>query len=132
MGKHTLTSYRLLLRRSTLIPVAALLALVILAISPRSITAPNLSFDRAKESKRPKTPKNVVRADPAHTSNGERPGKGVKPDLSNNTSQESHDVQARLAFASPVPAEASRELTKPGYLRSGGASPPYAGLAPPV
>jgi len=132
MGKQTLTRYRPLLRRNSLIPVAALLALVLFAISPRSLLAPTHSFDRAAESRRPKAPKNVVRADSNHASNSERPGKAPRPSPDRETPQESHDVQVRIAFASPVPTKAFQELTKPDYLKSYFASPPGSRLAPPA
>ena len=132
MGKRTLTPYRPLLTRRSLIPVAALVALVVLAISPRSLLAPSRSFDRASESKRPKAPKNVVRADSHSGSNSERPGKAPRSTPGQETSQESHDVQVRIAFASPIPTKAFEALTKPDYLKSYLASRPGNRLAPPA
>jgi len=130
MGKQTLTRYRPLLTRRFLVPVAALVALVVLAISPRSLLAPSHSFDRASESKRPKAPKNVVRADSHQGSNSERPGKAPRPGSGLETPRESKDIQVRIA--SPVPAKAFQELTKPDYLKSYFASPPGNRLAPPA
>ncbi|HEV3029612.1 MAG TPA: hypothetical protein VG457_18685 [Planctomycetota bacterium] len=132
MGKQTLTIFRQEMRRRPLIPVAALLAVVLLATSPRSLLAPVHSFNQASESKRPKTPKNVVRAESHHASNGERPGKGPRPSPTQETLQQSHDVQVRIAFASPALTRAFQELTKPDYLKSYSASPPGDRLAPPT
>jgi hypothetical protein len=132
MGKQTLTRLRPVLTRGSRIPVAALLAVVLLAITSRSLLAPALSFNRASESKRPKMPKNIVRADSHHVSNGERPGKAPKSGPGQETSQASHDVQVRIVFASPVPTRAFQALTKPDYLKPYGAPPPGSPLAPPA
>jgi len=129
MGKQILTRTGPPLTRECLVAIAAVLALVILAISPRSLLAPQHSFDRAAESKRPKAPKNVVRADSNHASNSERPGKAPRPSPSRETLQESHDVRVRIAFASSAFTRAFQELTKPDYLKTSDASPP---LAPPA
>jgi hypothetical protein len=108
------------------------LAAVLLATSPRSLLAPARSFDRASESKRPKTPKNVVRADSHHIANSERPGKGPRSSPTQETPQQSHDVQVRLAFASSALTKVFQELSKPDYLKSYAASPPGNQLAPPA
>ncbi|HVR86245.1 MAG TPA: hypothetical protein VMU54_18125, partial [Planctomycetota bacterium] len=94
--------------------------------------APARSFDRVSESKRPKTPKNILRADSHHVANSERPGKGPRPNPTQETFQQSHDLQARIAFASPTLTQAFQELTKPDYLKSYSASPPGNRLAPPT
>src|SRR5579859_6183548 len=128
MGKQTLTNTRLGERRSW-IPIAGLMVILLLATSSRSLLAPARSFDRASESKRPKTPKNVVRANSPHVSNSERPGKGPRPSPTQDTPQQSHDVQVRTAFASPALSKAFQELTKPDYLKSYSESPPGNRLA---
>jgi len=124
--------YRPVLNRDVLIPLAAVLALVLLAVSPRSLLAPALSFNRAQESKRPKAPKNIVRTDPSHASNSERPGKGPRPSPSRATPHESHDLQARVTFGGRIAARATGDRTQPPYLKPGDGSPPHASLAPPV
>ncbi|HLY08796.1 MAG TPA: hypothetical protein VKW04_05735 [Planctomycetota bacterium] len=118
--------------RQSLIPVAAILVVVIVAISPRALLAPSLSFNQAQESKRPKTPKNIVRANPCHTPNSERPGKSLRPDPATDTLRDTHDLQARPLPASSVPDKAFHELTKPEYLKLFSGSPPGNPLAPPA
>jgi hypothetical protein len=124
--------FRNLFSRRTLAPVAFVVAIVLLAISPRALLAPALSFNRAQESKRPKTPKNIVRADCSHTSNAERSNRLAKADHPEVSPEESHDLKVRIALASTVPGAAFRELTKPAYLKLFSGSPPQAGLAPPL
>jgi hypothetical protein len=132
MGKQTLTNARRVAGRRTWIPIGGLMAVLVLATSTRSLLAPPRSFDQASESKRPKTPKNVVRADSPHVSNSERPGKGPRPSPTQDTPQQSHDVQVRIAFASSALTKAFQELTKPDYLKSYSESPPGNRLAPPA
>lgn len=125
-------SYRPVLSRRSLIPVAALVAVVMIAISSRALLAPALSFNQALESKRPKTPKNVVRADSTHTANSERPGKAPKPSPTTETAVPGLGLPYRSAFASEGPLKAFRELTKPDYLKLFEGPSPGIPLAPPV
>src|SRR4051812_21083426 len=100
--------FRSLFSRRALAPVALGVAIVLLAISPRSLLAPALSFSRAQESKRPKTPKNIVRADSSPTSNAERSNRLAKVGHPTVSPEESHDLQVRIALASAVPGPAFR------------------------
>lgn len=125
-------TYRPPLTSRSLIPMAAVLVVVIVAISPRALLAPALSFNQAQESKRPKTPKNVVRADSTHTSNSERPGRSLRPEPRTESLQETHDLQVRASISTLLPEKAFQELTKPEYLRLSSGSPPGNRLAPPA
>jgi len=124
--------FRSLFSRSTLAPVALGVAIVLLAISPRALLAPSLSFNRAQESKRPKTPKNIVRGQATHASNADRSNRLAKIDHPDLSPQVSHDLQVRIALAPSIPDRALKELTKPEYLKLFTGSPPQAGLAPPL
>jgi hypothetical protein len=125
-------SYRPVLTSRSMIPMAAVLVVVILAISPRSLLAPALSFNQAQESKRPKTPKNIVRTTPGHSANSERAGKEPRPEPGTESLQETHDLQVRASVAAAIPGKAFQELTKPEYLRPFSGSPPGNRLAPPA
>jgi hypothetical protein len=118
--------------RRSLVPVAWILIVVILAICPRTVMGPTRTFDRATESKRPKTPRNVVRAEPTHTANVDRQTKFVRPDPAVANASQSHDLQVRTTLAPRVPSRAFHELTKPDYLKLVQGSPPTNRLAPPV
>ncbi len=124
--------YGFVLSRRALAPVAFLVAIVLLAISPRALLAPSLSFNQSQESKRPKTPKNIVRAGSSHVSNAERLGRQAKVDHPDLNPHELHDLQVRIALAPSVPSPALRQLTKPDYLNLYTGSPPRACLAPPI
>jgi hypothetical protein len=124
--------YRPLLTSRSLIPVAVLLVAVIVAISPRALLAPALSFSQAQESKRPKTPKNIVRTTPSHTSAGERSGRSPRPGPASEAVRETQALLAPLAQAPRIPDRAFRELTKPDYLKLFSGSPPGNRLAPPA
>ena len=112
--------------------IAKVLVLVLLAVSPRALLGPKTVFDRAVESKRPKSPKNVVRTNPIRISNLEKQGQSPKPPRPDSLRQDA----AGLSFPSPgiqvLPGKAFAQLTKPDYLKSSSASPPYAPLGPPL
>lgn len=125
-------TYRPVLTSRSLVPVAALLALVIIAISPRSLLAPSLSFNQAQESKRPKTPKNIVRTDPAHARAGERSRSFPRPGPDAGAIRETADLLVRPILASGLPDHAFRQITLPDYLQLFSGSPPGNRLAPPA
>lgn len=125
-------SFRFLMSRRALIPVALVVAVVVLAISPRAMLAPTLSFNQAQESKRPKCPKNVVRAVPTHASNSEKSGRQAKVAPQEPCPHAPYALQVRIALTPRVPDRALRELTKPDYLKLFSGSSPRAGLAPPA
>jgi len=124
-------TYRPLLTSRSLIPMAALLAVVIVAISPRSLLAPALSFSQAQESKRPKTPKNIVRTDPANARVGQRSAAFPTPG-SDARAREAAGLPVRPTLASGLPENAFRQITLPDYLKLFTGSPPGNRLAPPV
>lgn len=127
-----MTSSRPFLGRRLLARVGWLLILVILAVSNRSILAPTQVVTQSQESKRPKMPKNVVRAESNHASNIDRAIKALRPAPSTPAPHELHDLRARTALAPQVPVEAILELTKPDYLKVADGSPPRSLLAPPA
>src|SRR5882672_6535570 len=118
--------------RRALALVGWTVALVILAISPRALLAPVKSFNRSEESKRPKMPKNVVRAESNHASNIERLSRALRPPSSLPVPTLTHDLQVRIALAPGSAGRSIPELTQPEYLRHSGASPPRNGLSPPA
>ncbi len=125
-------TYRPVLTSRSLIPVAALLVVVIIAISPRSLLAPTLSFSQAQESKRPKTPKNIVRTDPAAARAGERSRSGPRPGPDASAVRQTAGLPVRPALASGLPDRAFLQITLPGYLKLFDGSPPGNRLAPPA
>jgi|SRR5579862_1056885 len=125
-------TYRPMLTSRSLIPVAALLAVVIVAISPRSLLAPALSFSQAQESKRPKTPKNIVRTDPANAQADERSGKQAKSGSAARAVHQTAGLPVRPTLGSGVPENAFRQITCPDYLKLFSGSPPGNRLAPPA
>jgi hypothetical protein len=125
-------SFKSLMSRRTLAPIALLVAIVLLAISPRAMLGPAFSFNRAQESKRPKSPKNIVRSESYHASNAERLGRQAKADHADLSPHTLHDLQVRIALTPSVPSSALRQLTKPDYLNLYRGSPSRAGLAPPL
>jgi hypothetical protein len=108
------------------------LVVVILVVSNRSIVAPTQAVTRSQESKRPKMPKNIVRAESSHTANIDRISKLPRPAPSVAGPHDSHDLQVRTTLAPQVPADAFHELTKPDYLKPADGSPSRNRLAPPV
>lgn len=124
-------TYRPVLTSRSLIPVAALLAIVIVAISPRSLLAPALSFNQAQESKRPKTPKNIVRTDPASARASRRSATVPRPGP-DAVARETAGLPVRPMLASGVPDPAFGQITLPDYLKLFGGSPPGNRLAPPA
>lgn len=124
--------YRPVLTTRSLVPIAACLVAVIAAISPRALLAPSLSFNRAQESKRPKTPKNVVRTDPTSASGNRRSEAMPSPDPASDDLRAAHDRREPSVLGARVPAAAFHQLTKPDYLKLFSGSPPGNRLAPPA
>jgi hypothetical protein len=125
-------TYRPMLTSRSLIPVAALLAVVIVAICPRSLLAPSLSFNQAQESKRPKTPKNIVRMDSADARAAQRSWKFPKTGPAAETASETAGLTVRPTLASGVPDRAFSQISLPEYLKLFSGSPPGNRLSPPA
>ena len=116
--------------KANAILIAQLLAFVVLAVSPRALLKPVEIVNKAKESKRPKAPKNVVRAEPVRIPGAEKQGHGPKlPRLDAGT----QDLEASLQSARipELPRKAFTQITKPDYLKFSSGIPPTS-LAPPV
>ena len=112
--------------------VARILAIVLLAVSPRALTAPALSFNRAQESKRPKPLKNIVRTNSPHVSNAEKQGKEPRPPRTVLSLQESRGSLSGRIGDSSLPPQGFTQLTKPDYLRFFLASLPQSQTSPPA
>ena len=109
-----------------------ILILVLIAVSPRALLAPGAIYNRSVESRRPKSPRNIVRTDPIRISNLEKQGQGPKPSP-NEASRPG--IEGWIAQASPLsslPHQAFTQLTKPDYLKLGPSSHPQNRLDPPV
>jgi len=118
-------------RRSALL-IAKVLAVVLLAVSPRALLAPTTSFNRALESKRPKVPKNVVRSDPFQVSNLEKQGISPPPAKSEMSSQAMAAGFLPSPLLHPLVVRAHVQLSKPDYLKLFSASSRQNHLDPPV
>lgn len=117
--------------KRTAIVIAQALVLVLLAVSPRAILAPKTAYTKAKDSKRPKAPKNVVRAEPLRVSSIDKQTAAPKQEHSAPAYAGLEDGSRRLAPARELPRQAFTQLTKPDYLRSTLGSPPVP-FGPPV
>ncbi len=120
MGRRT--------RRVALIG-AQLLALVLLAVSPRAAFKPIEIVHKSKDSKRPKTPKNVVRAEPVRIPAAEKQGLG--PSLG-RVDAVALDFETSTSRIQTLPRKGFTQLTKPDYLRSDSPGIPHIPLSPPV
>lgn len=107
------------------------LAVVLLLVSPRALFAPTESVTKAQDSKRPKTPKNVVRAEPVRIPTAEKQGQA--PTLARLDSV-AKGLESGLARSSRItlPRKAFTQLTKPEYLKSDSPGSPQIPLSPPA
>ena len=117
--------------RGHAILIAQLLAFVLLAVSPRALIAPAGFVHKSQESKRPKAPKNVVRAEPVRIPSAEK--QKLDPKLP-RLDAGAQDLEAGLrSFRSPeLPREAFTQITKPDYLKFFSSGIPPGSLAPPA
>ena len=116
-------------RRMVLL-TAKVLALVLLAVSPRALLAPTAVVNKSQESKRPKSPKNVVRAEPIRIPGVEK--QGQSPSLPGTTAQGLATELVRSSQIQALPRKAFTQLTKPDYLKSYSAGIPPIPLGPPA
>ena len=112
--------------------VARILALAMLAICPRALTAPALLFNRAQESKRPKPLKNIDRVTSTRTPNSERQGKEPRLPGFDLTLPGPTLTDAVFLPGLGIPEKAYTELTKPSYLGHQRGSPPPHLSSPPA
>ena len=113
-------------RRAALIAGKALV-LVLLLVSPRALLAPRIAVSKAQESKRPKAPRNVVRAEPIRIPAVEKQDHSPAPT--------SGDVAAESAPSLRIPSlprKAFTQLTKPEYLKGDSPGSPSLALSPPA
>lgn len=107
---------------------AKVLVVVLLAVSPRALLSPTTSYTKAVDSKRPKAPKNMVRAEAFQISALEKQSGESTP---------SHPASPaagfpRTALIRALPQQAFTQLTKPDYLNPSGSGGPPPPFAPPV
>jgi hypothetical protein len=115
-----------------LILTARLVVIVLLAVSPRALLAPALSFNRSVESKRPKSPKNIVRTNSVRVANAEKQGNEPKAPREVLLLLELHHGPANLLRACGLPLVAFTQLTKPDYLQSFRSALPQSQSSPPA
>ena len=113
-------------RRAALFAGKALV-LVLLLISPRALLAPKVAVSKAQESKRPKAPKNVVRAEPVRIPTVEKQDQGPAP-----ISADTAPVSPRSPRIPSLPRKAFTQLTKPEYLKGDSPGSPSLALSPPA
>jgi len=109
---------------------AKLLVLVLVLVSPRALFKPTTIVHKSQDSKRPKTPKHVVRAEPTRVPMADKQGHSpspapmaVSPDL---------DRGFILDSVPPLPHKAYTQLTKPDYLKSYLQAHPHSPHSPPA
>ncbi|MBV8881165.1 MAG: hypothetical protein JO332_14465 [Planctomycetaceae bacterium] len=107
------------------------LALVLLLVSPRALYSPAEPVHKSQDSKRPKTPKNIVRAEPVRVPAAARQGQGPGLEGSHASAEELTYGPARGSAVLPLPRDAFTQLTRPEYLKSFSAGIPSHPLSPP-
>ncbi|HVR83691.1 MAG TPA: hypothetical protein VMU54_05220 [Planctomycetota bacterium] len=109
-----------------------LLALLLLLVSPRALFAPTENVSKAQDSKRPKTPKNIVRAEPIRVPADEK--QGQTPSLTREDTVAGY-LDAGLGRSARIPSlprAAFTQLSKPEYLKSDSPGTPHIPLSPPA
>jgi hypothetical protein len=113
--------------RRTALLLGKALVLVLLLVSPRALLAPKVVVHKAQDSKRPKAPRNVVRAEPVRIPAAEKQDQGPAPDSGHADAEftPSPRIQA-------LPRKAFTQLTKPDYLKCDSPGTPSLALSPPA
>jgi hypothetical protein len=113
--------------------VARAMVVLLFAVSPRTLIGPSNLLSRQQESKRPKTPKHILRADRLEVSRTERAAKGPGSEAAR-----AEILLGRAEVALPsaridpeIPLRAAAELSKPGYLKPYDGVPPESHSSPP-
>jgi hypothetical protein len=106
-----------------------LLVLVLLLVSPRALLKPTEIIHKSQDSKRPKTPKNVVRAEPTRIPTADKQGHTPTPP---GPAAIMTDFDAVFSAVQILPRKAYRELTKPDYLKTYLAASPHSPHSPPA
>jgi hypothetical protein len=115
-------------RRAALI-AGQLLVLILVVSSNRALFAPAAAVTKAQDSKRPKTPKNVVPAEPVRVPMAEK--QGQDPTLA-RLDAVAADLVTSTSRTQTLPSKAFTQLTKPDYLKSDSPGSPHIPLSPPV
>jgi hypothetical protein len=115
-----------------LILIARLVVVVLLAVSPRALLAPTLSYNRAAESKRPKSPKNIVRTNSVRIANAEKQGKEPRAPREGFLLPALHHGPLQVLRACGLPPVAFTQLTKPDYLQTFWSALPQSQSSPPA
>jgi len=118
--------------RRTAMLAGQALALLLLLVSPRSLLAPADTTTKAQDSKRPKTPKNVVRAEPVRIPGVEKQGHPAAPTPSDAVAKGFEAGVRRSSRIQSLPRKAFTQLTRPDYLRSDSPGNPQIPLSPPA
>ena len=108
--------------------IGQVLVLVLLALSSRAVLSPKASYTKAKDSKRPKVPKNVVRAEPLRITAEAKQVSDSDPKHP-TTWFAGLDGIPSTSLIHELPRKAYTQLTQPDYLNPSG-SPPLP-FAPP-
>jgi hypothetical protein len=108
------------------------LALLLLIVSPRALFAPAEIISNAQDSNRPKTPKNVVRAEPIRIPAAEKQGQTFNVTHPEAVAEALDAGLGRSARIQALPGRAFTQLTRPDYLRSDAPGTPHVPLSPPA
>ena len=103
------------------------LVLTLLLISPRALLSPNVEVSKAQESKRPKAPRKVVRAEPIRVPSAEKQDQSPAPIPG--------AVAAESVPSPRIPSQlrkAYTQLTKPEYQKCDSPGTPSLALSPPA
>jgi len=113
--------------------VAKAMVVLLFAVSPRTLIGPTHLLSREQESKRPKTPKHILRADRVQVSRREHAAKGpgAGPARAEILLALAEGALRSGQPAPEIPLRAASELSKPGYLRPYEGSPPETHASPP-
>jgi len=119
------------MRRFALLAGQALVVLLLL-VSPRAMFKPVTIVHKSQDSKRPKTPKNVVRAEPVRIPAAEKQPLGPSPARLDAAAENVLAGLARSSRRQALPRQAFTQLTKPEYLKSYSAGLFKIPLSPPA
>lgn len=105
------------------------LALVLLAVSPRALLSPTAIVHKSQESKRPKSPKNVVQAEPVRVPAADK--QHLRSDVTHREAI-SEGLDYRSSWIQALPHEAFIQLSKPEYLKCSSPGSSIIPLPPPA
>lgn len=109
---------------------AKLLVLVLILVSPRALFKPTTIVHKSQDSKRPKTPKHILRAEPVRVPVADKqehsPGPAPAAVLADLDPGFNHSPIQTL------PRKAYTQLTKPDYLKSYLQAHPHSPHSPPA